>query len=66
MAKFAVGYLTSFENCLSVKVVEAEDWRSALEAAQPGISGCVTSNDMEYAKDEAANQDWYFDVVLVE
>ncbi|WP_257542508.1 hypothetical protein [Sphingobium sp. CFD-1] len=66
MAKFAVGYLTSFENALSVKVVEAADWRSALGAAHPDHENYVTSNDMEYAKGEAANQDWYFDVVLVE
>lgn len=57
MKKFAVAWLSAFENEIELYIVEAENWRDALEKAKPGY--------IESAMTEAFNQDWNFNVIEI-
>lgn len=73
MPRYAVGYTNAFDNILTVKIVEAIDWRTALIDSgllgrdKEGAANTVASlpEGMEEAKEEAFNQDWQFDVIEV-
>lgn len=67
--KYVVAYLSFFDNDLQVKVVNAENWWIALEAAFPGklehLGDVMDVGTLEDAKEEAFNQDWLFTVCEV-
>jgi len=66
MPKFCVAFISEFENALEQYIVEAPDWREALDKAKPGykenIAHCAT---MEKAIAEAFNQDWNFHAIEI-
>jgi len=68
--RWAVGYTDFFDNCLSVNVVRANDWKSALEIVmgQLGKSEYLGDNfpdDIDKAKEEALDGDWQFEIVEI-
>ena len=71
MSTYAVALINHIDDVgLQLKVVIAESWPLALDAAFPGYlenlsSVSVRSDIPEEAKTEAVNQDWEFDVVKV-
>jgi len=66
MKRFAVAFLNQFDNVLELKIVEANDWKSALEAAKPGYLEHIKQFDtIEQAAEEAFNQEWNFNVVEI-
>jgi len=66
MPKFCVAYISAFENVLEQYIVEASDWREALDKAKPGCAESIAHCDtMEKAIDEAFNQDWNFHVIEI-
>lgn len=64
MRKFAVGYLSAFEDELKIEIVFAADWRDALVKSKFIDEEVLNSlpDDLADAKQEAFNQDWNFDV----
>ena len=66
MPKFCVAFISEFDNELEQHIVEATDWREALDKAKPGyvdnIAHCKT---MEDAAVEAFNQEWNFNVIEI-
>lgn len=66
MKKFAVAWVDEFDHDLQLYLVEATDWRDALEKAKPGyvenVKDCET---IEAAKQEAFNQEWNFNVIEI-
>ena len=66
MSKFCVAFISEFEGKLAQYVVEATDWREALNKAKPryieNIEHCKT---MEDAVAEAFNQGWNFNVIEI-
>ena len=66
MSKFCVAYISAFENVLEQHVVEAADWREALDKAKPGYAESVAHcGNMEAAMEAAFNQDWNFHVIEI-
>lgn len=66
MSKFCVAYINQFDNILEQHIVEAADWREALNKAKPGYAEHVACcPDMETAMQEAFNQDWNFHVIEI-
>lgn len=64
--KYAVGLLSLYEGGeLEIKIVEAENWKDALDKAFPGYVENLRENSLVQAKDEAYDQEWYFDVVKI-
>lgn len=69
MTKYAVAYISFFENELKVEIIEANGWKEALskhsmlldEDGNPGDIEWLPE-DMEEAKIEANNADMAFDV----
>ena len=69
MTKYAVGYISFFDNDLQVVIVEATGWKEALSkhpqcVNKDGTPGDFTwlPDDMKEAKDEIINADCEFDV----
>ena len=66
MSKFCVAFINSFDNVLEQYIVEAADWREALDKAKPGYAEhAKTSETMEAAMEVAFNQDWNFHVIEI-
>ena len=66
MKRFSVAFINMFDNILELKIVEASDWKSALEAAKPGYLQNVQQFDtIEQAAESAFDQDWNFNVVEI-
>ena len=66
MPKFCVAFISEFDHNLEQYVVEATDWREALDKAKPGyaenIDHCKT---LEEAATEAFNQEWNFNAIEI-
>ena len=59
MPKFCVAFISKFDNNLEQYIVEATDWREALDKAKPGyIENITHCKTMEEAAAEAFNQEW--------
>jgi hypothetical protein len=72
MRTWAVGTIFFHDNKLEVRIINAPDWKTALDSAlKAKFSGskdaCVTfsSNILDDCKIEAFNGDWTFDVIEV-
>lgn len=70
MKKFAVGYIDFYDNELTIEIIEAEDWYTALNShtklKSMNEDECYLSSDsLEAAKDIAFNNDFMIDVVEV-
>lgn len=67
MKKFAVGYIDFYDNELTIEIIEAEDWYTALNSHTKLKSDeCYLSSDsLEAAKDIAFNDDFMIDVVEI-
>lgn len=66
MSKFCVAYINAFDNSLEQYIVDAADWREALNNAKPGYAEHVAHcENMEAAMEEAFNQDWNFHVIEI-
>lgn len=67
MRRWAVGWMTFFDNVLKIEIVEAEDWHSALlKHSKVGEDPWEFPPDLEEAKQEAFNGDCTFDVIEVQ
>jgi len=64
MTKYAVAYISFFENDLQIKVVEADSWKQALAEAfgEDKLNSVACEATLEDAKVEAFNQAWLFSV----
>ena len=68
MKKFAVGYLSFFENDLVVEIVEAENWgkalvnHSKLKSEDDTYLEEICVDGMKVAQGHAFDGDWIFDV----
>jgi hypothetical protein len=66
MRKFAVSFISLFDNKLQLKIVEANTWREALET-----SGFLTVEDlpleieMEKAQEAALDMEFQFEIVEI-
>lgn len=66
MKRFAVAFLNQFDNDLELYIVEANDRKSALEAAKPGYLEHIKQfYTIEQAAEEAFIQEWNFNVVEI-
>ena len=69
MKKFAVAYMNFFDNCLTVRVIESDNWVGALQKRlleiYPDSEPIELSEDIEAEKTNAFNQEWVFDVTEV-
>lgn len=66
--RFAVAKIKFFEMELEQKIVEADDWKTALETAFPKTVEKFfdDTEDMKDAQDQAVNQDWLFVCTSIE
>ena len=69
MKKFAVAYMNFFDNCLTVRVIESDNWVGALQKRlleiYPDSEPIELSEDIEAEKTNAFDQEWVFDVTEV-
>ena len=70
MKKFAVGYIDFYDNELTIEIIEAEDWHTALNShtklKSMSEDQCyLPSDSLEAAKNEAFNMDLMIDVVEI-
>ncbi len=68
MKKWAVAYVSFFENDVKVKIVEDDgDWRDAFESAFPGHKEYFADmDDIEEAKKMAADAEFGLDVKQID
>jgi hypothetical protein len=69
MKKYIVGYISFFDNVLTVELIEADNWREALSKHSAMLDDegkpddlAWMPDDIEDAKEEAFNADFAFDV----
>ena len=67
MPKFCVAFMSEFSGKLEQYIVlEAIDWRDALDKAKPGyIENIAHYSTIEEAAQEAYDQEWYFNVIEI-
>ena len=58
--KYAVAHIDLFEHDLKIEIVEASNWKEALEIFVSNVNDLP--DDLKEAKEEAFNQDWMFAV----
>lgn len=62
--KYAVAYISFFDNELQLKIVEAEGWKDALNKVFAN-RGHYLPSDYKEAQAEAFNGNWMFNVIEV-
>lgn len=66
MNTWAVSFIDFLDNELKIKVVNASNWKEALNKAFPGFLCYLSnSNDLQIAKAEAFNQAWIFEAIQI-
>ena len=66
MKRWAVGWTSFFDNDLTIEIIDAEDWHSALlKHSKIGEDPWEFPLNIEEAKAEAFNGDCMFDVVEI-
>ncbi len=65
MARYAVGFYSLFDNELTIKIVEAADWYSAMKKHPALAEYELPATSLEDAKKEAFNCDAGLDVVEI-
>ena len=64
MKKFAVSYINFYDNNLQTKIIEANNWKEALDKSE-FFTGLELPEDFQEAKQEAFNCDSMFEVVEI-
>lgn len=64
MKRYAVAYY-DFDHELKAEIVEANTWRGALQDAFGVAQHLPAGDNLETLKQEAADQDWMFDIVEI-
>lgn len=64
--RYAVAYMDpKYSVALEIRIIEAENWRNALQDAFGMAQHLPTGDDLKSAKKRAYLNDWEFDVVEI-
>lgn len=65
MKRYAVAYISFFDNVLKLEVVKAKGWKEALSKVAGAELVAYLPDCIEEAKAEAFSGDWMFEVKVV-